>query len=249
MNALLAAQALPIRCLPLAMGNIALFHKMLEAVHLQAVIVNEDHRGPVLSIATSLDDPAQQSQAVDLLRRKEKKWRGYNLLGKASQAALEAAMRAKSAAEEPLRGRVVMIVGVNASARMLAFEIKERGGMIVLASHDRAAAQRLAANARVPARPVRGSVLDHAQRPDCLRPRGQPATRQGPGRRSRSSCRLPSSWHDCHGFDSLDSQVRPAPRRRGSRLQCGTASRGASRAVGTSVSENHGSRSFFRAIG
>ncbi|HLN33325.1 MAG TPA: type I 3-dehydroquinate dehydratase [Gemmataceae bacterium] len=144
MNALLATQALPIRCLPLAMGNISLFHKMLEAVHLQAVIVDEDHRGPVLSIATSLDDPAQQSQAVDLLRRKEKKWRGYNLLGKASQSALEAAMRGKSAAEEPLRGRVVMIVGVNATARMLAFEIKERGGMIVLASHDRAAAQQLA---------------------------------------------------------------------------------------------------------
>jgi shikimate 5-dehydrogenase len=50
-------------------------------------------------------------------------------------------MRAKSASDKPLEGRVVMIVGPNALARSVAYGVSRRGGAPILASRDPGAAQ------------------------------------------------------------------------------------------------------------
>ena len=62
----------------------------------------------------------------------------------AKLAALEAAVRVKFPTENPLQGRVVMVVGVSPRARSLAGSLKERGAALIIASHDRKAAQQAA---------------------------------------------------------------------------------------------------------
>jgi 3-dehydroquinate dehydratase/shikimate dehydrogenase len=151
LNAAMQHLNLSARCLPLGVGSSRLFRKVMEAVHLAAVVVDEPNRHALLDIPGELDPAARQTEAVDLLVHQEHKWHGYNLTCRGAVAALEATLRQSSypvanapGSEKPLEGRTVMIVGVNAAARSLAYGIKKRGGALIIASHDRQAAHALA---------------------------------------------------------------------------------------------------------
>jgi 3-dehydroquinate dehydratase/shikimate dehydrogenase len=144
LNAAFAHFDLPARCLPLALGDPRLFRKIIEAVKLGGVVVDEEHRTTMVQLATELKPAALEAQAVDLLLHKGEQWHGYHTVVATVVAALEAALRAKHPADQPLQGRIVLIVGVTATARALANAIKRQGGMLLVASHDRAAAQQLA---------------------------------------------------------------------------------------------------------
>jgi shikimate 5-dehydrogenase len=64
---------------------------------------------------------------------------------RASLAALEEALRARHPGNDrPLQGRMVMLVGVNVAARAIAQGVKGRGGVPIIASHERDAARELA---------------------------------------------------------------------------------------------------------
>jgi len=144
MNAALAQLGSPMRCLPLALGSVALFRKIIDAVKLTGVVVDQEHRGLMVSLAAELDPAAQGTGAVDLLLPKEKNWIGYNTLRQATVAALEAVLGGQTPEDRPLQGRMVMIVGVNPTARTMAYSFKQRGGAVILASHNREAVQQLA---------------------------------------------------------------------------------------------------------
>src|SRR5262249_9001078 len=53
-------------------------------------------------------------------------------------------MKEKTPSDKPLQGRMVMVVGVNPSARVVAQLIQARGGAVIIASRDRDAARELA---------------------------------------------------------------------------------------------------------
>jgi 3-dehydroquinate dehydratase/shikimate dehydrogenase len=144
LNAALARLSLSARCLPLLVGSARLFRKVMEAVRLAAVVVDEPNRFALMDIATDLDSAARQTQAVDLLVNKEGRWHGYNLLCRAGVAALEETLQASHPTEKPLEGRAIMILGVNAAARSIAHGVKKRGGTLIIASHDHKAAHALA---------------------------------------------------------------------------------------------------------
>src|SRR5205823_14240299 len=91
----------------------------------------------------------------------EQRWHGYNLICRGAVAALEATLRetpspvahvpdsdrnapGSDVGDKPLEGRTVMLVGVNAAARSLAYGIKKRGGALIIASRNRQAAHALA---------------------------------------------------------------------------------------------------------
>lgn len=146
LNAALAHCQLPARCLPLGVGNVRMFRKVMEAVKLAGVIVDEQHQRSLHELAEELDASAEQTGAVDmLLLSKHNKWRGFNTQARAAVAALEAVLAKQSGAPQPLQGRVVMVAGINAMARSMAQSIQQRGGAVILASHDRNAVQTLAA--------------------------------------------------------------------------------------------------------
>jgi 3-dehydroquinate dehydratase / shikimate dehydrogenase len=143
-NAALAHLGVSARCLPVALGSIPIFRKVMDAVHLAAVIVDAEHQGAIVSVASQLDAAAREAHAADLLIRKEKTWYGCNTLGQAAVTALEAAVRGTGTAGQPLQGRMVVVVGTNAMARAMAQGIKQRGGVLIIASRNRKAATELA---------------------------------------------------------------------------------------------------------
>lgn len=140
-NAVLKDLDMPVRCLPLPMGKIAPFQKIIDAAKLTAVVVDPQHRGPILEISSEIEDAAQQSEAADVIVRKDEKWLAFNTLWRSALFELEAVLRTKAASDKPLEGRIVMIVGPNALARSVAFGVKRRGGVPIIASRDPGAAQ------------------------------------------------------------------------------------------------------------
>ena len=141
LNAALAHLNLPVRCLPLAMGKVPVFQKVIDAARLASVVVDPQHRGPILEIATEPEEAAKEAQAADTIVHTNEKWHGYNTLWRAAIAALEAAIQSKSQSDKPLQGRIVMIAGPNSIASTVAFGVKRRGGVPIIASRDANAAQ------------------------------------------------------------------------------------------------------------
>jgi 3-dehydroquinate dehydratase/shikimate dehydrogenase len=145
LNGAFADLKLNARCLPLAIGDIPLFRKVIEATRLAGVVVDAEHRQAILEIANQQEKMVQQSQAADLLVRKQDQWEAYNTLSRAAVAALEGTLRARGAPpDKPLNGRMVMITGTNPNARTMAHAIQRRGGIPIIAGRDRTAAQEIA---------------------------------------------------------------------------------------------------------
>jgi 3-dehydroquinate dehydratase/shikimate dehydrogenase len=143
-NTALAEHKLPARCLPLGIGEMNIFKKVMDATKLAAVVVDEAHRLAILDIAQEIEPLARDATSADLLLSKDHKWHAYNTLSRAAIAGLEATVRAKSPSDKPLNGRMVLIVGTNATAETMAFAIKKRGGAPIIAGRDRDAAHRIA---------------------------------------------------------------------------------------------------------
>lgn len=144
LNAVFAQASLPARCLPMGVGNMKLFGKVIDAVKMAAVVVDEAHRRAVLAIATELDAAATTSRSADLLLHKGDKWHGYDTQNRAMVHALETVAATKFPGETPLKDRFTMVVGANDLALTVAQALKARGASLIIASHDKAAAQKVA---------------------------------------------------------------------------------------------------------
>jgi 3-dehydroquinate dehydratase/shikimate dehydrogenase len=144
LNAAFAQLGLPARCLPLGVGSVRLFRKVIEAVKLAGAVIDPEHRATILDIATQLGPTATLTRSADLLLYKDNQWHGHDTQLPVTVAALEAVLRTRSPSERPLQGRIALIVGANGTARGMARALKERGCALVIASHDRNAAHALA---------------------------------------------------------------------------------------------------------
>jgi 3-dehydroquinate dehydratase/shikimate dehydrogenase len=144
LNAAFAHLHLPARCLPLGVGNVRLFGKVIEAVKLAAAVIDAEHRQTILQLAAEREPSAARTGAADLLLHHDNKWHAADTLIPATVKALESAMRARSTAEHPLAGRMVLLAGVNDLTRMMARELAQHGSVLIIAGHDRDAAHHLA---------------------------------------------------------------------------------------------------------
>jgi 3-dehydroquinate dehydratase / shikimate dehydrogenase len=138
LNHVLAHFQLPARCLPLAVGSLRLFRKVIDAAKLAAVSVDPEHQAMLAGMAEELNASAQLAGAADLLLHKGDKWRGYDTQLAAAVNALTAVLRPKFG-DNPLASRMVAIVGVQGAARALAQELQKRGASIILTSHHKKA--------------------------------------------------------------------------------------------------------------
>jgi 3-dehydroquinate dehydratase/shikimate dehydrogenase len=145
LNAAFAHLKLPARCLPLGVGELDVFRKVMNAAKLAAVVVDEAHRSQTLDLADDIEPLAKDAASADLLLHKDGRWHAYNMLSRAAIAALERTLQARHPEDDkPLHGRMVMIVGTNANAATMAFAVKKRGGVPIIAGRDRDAAHALA---------------------------------------------------------------------------------------------------------
>jgi 3-dehydroquinate dehydratase/shikimate dehydrogenase len=144
LNAALANLQLPARCLPLGVGSVRLFRRIAEAAKLAGLIVDEGHQALLMEMVEEPQPAAAQAQAADVILFKNEHWHGHHTGFAAVAAALSAALKAKSGADEPIRGRIAVVVGLNATARGVAAELLRHGASVVLASHKKKAGQELA---------------------------------------------------------------------------------------------------------
>lgn len=145
LNAVLAHHQLAFRCLPMGVGNIKLFRKVMDAVKLGAAVIDPEHQAAMLEIGPELHGAARETRAVDVLIAKGEAWHGFHTAAPTWSSALTDALRARNAAAaNPIKDRMVMIVGLNAMARLVAAEVQRQGGNAILASYQRKAGQELA---------------------------------------------------------------------------------------------------------
>jgi 3-dehydroquinate dehydratase/shikimate dehydrogenase len=129
---------LPARCLPMGVGSLKLFRKVIDAAKLAAVSVDPEHQQMLAGMAEELTASAQQAGAADLLLHKGDKWQGYHLMVPAAVNALATVLRPKFG-ENPIHNRIIAVVGVNGMARALAQELQKLGASIILTSHQKKA--------------------------------------------------------------------------------------------------------------
>jgi 3-dehydroquinate dehydratase/shikimate dehydrogenase len=131
-------------CLPMEVGNVRLFRKVMEAVKLSAAIIDDEHRVAIRDLAKEREAGAERAGAADLLVHHHENWHGYYTLDRAAAAALEGTLRTKKPGDKPLEGRTVMLIGVTGTARAMAYRVHKRGGIPIIASRDKNAAHQLA---------------------------------------------------------------------------------------------------------
>ncbi len=144
LNAAFAHLNLSARCLPMGVGNVRLFGKVIEAVKLAGAVIDDEHRQSILQIATQREPSAARTGAADLILHRDNEWHAADTAIPSATNSLESAMRARSGSEHPLAGRLIMLAGVNDQARMMARELKQRGCVLIFAGRDRDIAHKLA---------------------------------------------------------------------------------------------------------
>jgi 3-dehydroquinate dehydratase/shikimate dehydrogenase len=150
LNAAFARLGRPDRCLPLEIGNSALFRKVLDVVKAKGAVIDAGHQSAVRGVVSELRPSASQAEAVDFMTHQAGAWQGHHVLSRAVLAALEETLRAGKPAdsgkpeEGPLHGRMIMFVGASGLTRALAAGAKRAGAIPVIASKDRQAAQAIA---------------------------------------------------------------------------------------------------------
>ncbi|HEY7427669.1 MAG TPA: type I 3-dehydroquinate dehydratase [Gemmataceae bacterium] len=144
LNAAFAHLQLPARCLPLGVGNVRLFGKVIEAVKLAGAVIDAEHRRSILQIAAEHEPSAARTGEADLILHRGNKWHAADTQVPATVHALEVAMKTRSGTEHPLAGRMVLLAGVNDWTRMMARELAQHGSVLIIASHDRDVAKHLA---------------------------------------------------------------------------------------------------------
>lgn len=132
------------RCLPMGVGDIKLFRRVMDAVKLGAAVIDPENQAAILEIGLKLHGAAKAAKAADLVINKDDAWHGFHTAAPSWLAALHTALQLKSGGEKAvsdnaIKDRMVMIVGLDARARILAAEVQRRGGNAIIASHQKKA--------------------------------------------------------------------------------------------------------------
>jgi 3-dehydroquinate dehydratase/shikimate dehydrogenase len=137
LNHVLAHYKLPARCLPLGVGSLRLFRKVIDAVKLAAVVVDPEHEEMVGGMAEEQHATAQVAQGADLLLHKGDKWHGYHTKLPAAINGLTAVLKTKFGGDNPIQNRIIAVVGANGVARGMATELLRRGANVIIVSYQK----------------------------------------------------------------------------------------------------------------
>jgi 3-dehydroquinate dehydratase/shikimate dehydrogenase len=137
LNAALAQSASAYRCLPMAVGDLKVFRKVMDAAKLGAVIVDAKHQQEIMSVGVEAHGAAKAVQAADVLLHKGDAWHALNTAAGVWLEALKRVLASKHPGDNPLKDRIVLLAGLGAAARILAAEVQRAGASAVLASHHK----------------------------------------------------------------------------------------------------------------
>ncbi len=144
MNEAFNKAALPHRVLPMAIGNLKPFRKIIDLVRLQGIAIEEDYYEQIHETAAWDESAKTPTLAADLMMPGDQGWIASNTLGHWAVAALEETLRQRDPEkEQPLQGRLIMLAGCGPLTRMIAPALKAKGAALVFASKDRTLAARM----------------------------------------------------------------------------------------------------------
>jgi len=132
------------RCLPLDIGEVELFQKVVDAIRLSGILVDEKHRQEMTEVLHEAEEVVQQSKACDFVSTKDGKWKGYNTTPRAVTAALEHALTKRRPDEPPFEGKAFVVVGTSGVARGIAAALKRKKAVVIIADKDNDDAARAA---------------------------------------------------------------------------------------------------------
>jgi 3-dehydroquinate dehydratase/shikimate dehydrogenase len=136
LNAAFKELGMNVRCLPIQPGDVKSLKKMLDALKVKGVIVKGGLGREVFSLADQVDKHDQQSQAVDLLLKKDDGWHGFNTLWRSGLKAIEGAFGAGAAGQKPLERRNVLVLGNGSVAQSIAYAVTQRKGLVSVCGPD-----------------------------------------------------------------------------------------------------------------
>ncbi|MBX9681533.1 MAG: type I 3-dehydroquinate dehydratase [Gemmataceae bacterium] len=137
LNAHFVEIGVSLRCLPLEVGSLKVFRKLIDIVKMVAVVVDDANQARMMEFAPEMHGVAKSTSTIDLLVHKDETLHGFHAEGQAALAAFQSVMAKKYGGEHPMKGRQIVIVGVNAAARLIAEEAVKQGGSPILASQDK----------------------------------------------------------------------------------------------------------------
>src|SRR5207237_8132942 len=76
LNAVFAAEGMAFRCLPLGIGNMKIFRKIMEAMKLAGAVIDAENQASIVEIQPELHGVAKETQAADALIYKHEAWHG-----------------------------------------------------------------------------------------------------------------------------------------------------------------------------
>ncbi len=141
LNALFHAMEMPYRCLPIGVGNMKIFRKIMEACKLNGAVIADEHQASILDMDLELHGLAKETQSADVVIRKNEAWHGVHLACKAWMKALTSLLATRYEGGEPIKGRLIMIAGLNPMALVIARDVQRAGGSAILACRDKKAGQ------------------------------------------------------------------------------------------------------------
>ena len=145
LNAAFAHLSLAFRCLPMGIGNMKVFRKIIDAVKLAGAVIDAEHQSSIVEIQPELHGVAKDTQAADVLIQKNSAWHGMHISGQAWISALKNALKKRNPGDNPLKDRFVLLAGLNGASRIIASEVQRLGGNAIIATNHKKAGQAVAA--------------------------------------------------------------------------------------------------------
>jgi 3-dehydroquinate dehydratase / shikimate dehydrogenase len=129
------------RCLPLDIGEVELFQKVVDAIRLAGVIVDERNRRAIVDVLHDAEEVVEEAGACDFVQTKEGKWKGFSATPRAVLSALEHALKNRRPEEPAFDGKSFVVVGTSGVARGIATALKRKNAVVIVADkhNDRAA--------------------------------------------------------------------------------------------------------------
>jgi 3-dehydroquinate dehydratase / shikimate dehydrogenase len=145
LNAAFAEQNMQYRCLPIGIGDIKIFRKIMEAAKVAGAVIDAEHQAPIIEIQPELHGIAKETQAADVLIYKNEAWHGMHISASAWTASLKNVLKKRYTNENPLKDRFVLLAGLTGAALVIAREVQRQGGNAIIASSNKKAGQTVAA--------------------------------------------------------------------------------------------------------
>lgn len=136
LNAAFAHHQMAFRCLPLAVGNIKILRKIMDAVKMAGAIIDPDHQTEIMDIQPELHGLAKETQAADVLIHKTDSWHGMHVSAQVWVSVLKNLLK-KRYPDEPFKDRFILLAGLTGASKVIAKEVQRQGGNAIIATGDK----------------------------------------------------------------------------------------------------------------